>query len=129
VSPGLRAWCDPRLARLVLENLLSNAVKYSRKRPDPRVEVVGERSAPAGATGAVDWLVVRDNGVGFDMQFADQLFKPFKRLHLASEFEGTGIGLATVRRIVERHGGAIEASARLGEGAEFRLHFGPDPGA
>ena len=123
VSPGLRAWCDPRLARLVLENLLSNAVKYSRKRPDPRVEVVGEQ------TGAVHWLAVRDNGVGFDMQFADQLFKPFKRLHLASEFEGTGIGLATVRRIVERHGGAIEARARLGEGAEFRLHFGPNPGA
>ena len=121
IEPGLSCRCDPRLARIVLENLLGNAVKYTRDQPAPMIEL---RRRPEGAAGPCGFIV-RDNGVGFNMAYADKLFKPFQRLHGPSEFEGTGIGLATVRRIVERHGGRIEGFARPGQGAEFRFSLTP----
>jgi PAS domain S-box-containing protein len=114
IEPGLLSPCDARLARIALENLLGNAVKYTRDQPDPLIEVGRVPGTPGD-------FFVRDNGVGFNMAYADKLFKPFQRLHMPSEFEGTGIGLATVRRIVERHGGSISGAAKVGQGAEFRF--------
>jgi signal transduction histidine kinase len=111
--PGVS--CDPGLMQQVFANLIGNAVKYSRPRPKAIIEV---------ATGADDgetYVFVRDNGVGFDMRYARKLFGVFQRLHRQDEFEGTGIGLATVSRIVERHGGRIWAEAAPGRGAEFRF--------
>jgi PAS domain S-box-containing protein len=110
--PDMRG--DPAMLRQVWVNLLSNAIKYSAKNPAPRIEV---GFIPAGdAPGA---YFVRDNGAGFDMRYADKLFGVFQRLHSAQEYEGTGIGLAMVRRILERHGGRIWAQAAPGEGAVF----------
>lgn len=111
--PGVFA--DPALLRVVFVNLLSNALKYSRGRA-PAVVAVGVR-ADGGEAGPV--FFVRDNGVGFDMKDAGRLFGVFQRLHHAHEFEGTGVGLATVRRIVERHGGRIWAEAAPEAGATF----------
>jgi PAS domain S-box-containing protein len=105
---------DPALLRIVLVNLIGNAVKYSRTRSQPRIEV----DALPGEDGQTV-VFVRDNGVGFDMQYAGKLYGVFQRLHRAEEFEGTGIGLATVRRIVTRHGGRTWAEARPDEGATF----------
>jgi PAS domain S-box-containing protein len=120
VAPGLHAQCDARLARIALENLLGNAVKYTRD----QAEAVIEFGQLPGGPGAPGDFFVRDNGTGFDMAHADKLFQPFQRLHMPSAgFEGTGIGLATVRRILERHGGSIRAFARPGEGAHFQFSF------
>jgi signal transduction histidine kinase len=107
--------CDPALVEQVFVNLLSNAFKYSRKRDHARVEI-GVVDA-----GEIDYPVffVRDNGAGFDMEYAGKLFGVFQRLHRAEEFEGTGVGLAIVQRIVERHGGRIWAEAKLDQGATF----------
>ncbi len=116
VEPDLHIDCDPRLTRIALENLLGNALKYSRERPITVIELGRVRA---------DELFLRDNGVGFNMAYADKLFKPFQRLHMSSEFEGTGIGLATVRRIIERHGGHISGQGAPDKGAEFRFGFGP----
>jgi light-regulated signal transduction histidine kinase (bacteriophytochrome) len=102
------------LLKQVLANLIDNAVKYSRSR-DPATIEIGCAGEEAGR--AV--LFVRDNGVGFEMQYAHKLFGVFQRLHRAEEFEGTGIGLATVRRIVSRHGGRVWAEGTLNEGATF----------
>jgi two-component system, NtrC family, sensor kinase len=110
IADGMSADCDPRLLRVVFENLLGNACKFSSKVADPRIQV-------GLMSGGV--YFVRDNGSGFDMAFAKKLFAPFQRLHSAEEFEGTGIGLATVKRIVERHGGQIWAEAMPGTGATF----------
>jgi light-regulated signal transduction histidine kinase (bacteriophytochrome) len=94
--------------------LLSNAVKYSRKSAEPKV-VIDCVSGEAGMT----TIRVQDNGAGFDMQYANKLFQVFQRLHRAKDFEGTGIGLAIVRRIVERHGGRAWAEGTVGQGATF----------
>ncbi|MEA3134480.1 MAG: hypothetical protein QOG17_2326 [Gammaproteobacteria bacterium] len=104
---------DSSLLEQVLTNLLSNACKFTRGRPQPRVEV--SASTEAGS----NIYVVRDNGVGFDTGYAHKLFGVFQRLHSAAEFEGTGIGLSIVKRIVQRHGGRVWAESVLGEGAAF----------
>lgn len=106
---------DPALLRIVLQNLLSNAMKYSRPRPAARIAV----SARAAGDGVTVEISVRDNGVGFDPRFKDKLFGVFQRLHREEEFEGTGIGLATARRIVHRHGQRIWGEGMPGEGATF----------
>ncbi len=106
---------DASLLRMALKNLLSNALKYSRPQPQAVVDISADERP-----GEVE-LRVKDNGVGFDMQYSDKLFGVFQRLHTAEQFEGTGIGLANVRRIVLRHGGRIWAEGRPNEGAIF--HF------
>lgn len=106
------------LLRQVLANLLVNAVKYTRRQPNARVQIGCERQ------NAEQVYFVRDNGAGFDMQYAGSLFGVFRRLHSDEEFEGTGIGLATVQRIVNRHGGRIWAQAAPGEGATFFFTLG-----
>jgi light-regulated signal transduction histidine kinase (bacteriophytochrome) len=104
---------DATLLRQVWENLISNAIKYSRKQACPTVRISGEV-----ANGEATYCV-EDNGVGFDMQYADKLFGVFQRLHHGDEFTGTGVGLATVKRIVLRHGGRVWADGRIGSGARF----------
>jgi len=123
VPPGLQALADPALLRVVLENLLANAWKFTRGTPAPRVEV-GQVARP----GRAPIYYVRDNGAGFDMAQADRLFHPFERLHAPQEFEGTGVGLATVRRIVERHGGRVWAEGRPNAGATVYFTLG-EPGS
>ena len=113
VQPGLVTQGDPTLLRMALENLLGNAWKYSSK--NPHAEIAFERVEHEGRTA----YVVRDNGAGFDMRFADRLFGVFQRLHSAGDFQGTGVGLASVRRIVRRHGGEIWAESEVGHGARF----------
>jgi PAS domain S-box-containing protein len=107
---------DPELLRAALVNLFSNAIKFSRGRTPPRIEVGADALAD---TPEVVVVRVRDNGVGFDPQYADRLFGVFQRLHREEEFEGTGIGLANVRRIIDRHGGRTWAESVPGQGATF----------
>jgi signal transduction histidine kinase len=115
VAEGVTAEGDPELVRLVLENLLGNAFKFTSKRAEARVDFGVER------LDGMPVYFVRDNGVGFDMAYVDKLFGAFQRLHAGAEFPGTGIGLATVQRVVHRHGGRIWAQAAQGEGATFRF--------
>ena len=115
IEPDLSAQGDPTLLRLVLENLLSNAWKYSARCSRAQISL---RSVPHGEGGGRAF-VVRDNGAGFDMRSAERLFGLFQRLHSASDFAGHGVGLASVRRIVNRHGGAVWAEAEPGRGAAF----------
>ncbi len=119
ISDGMVARADGRLVRILLHNLIGNAWKYTGRQAWPRIDI------GPGDDGA---FFVRDNGAGFDPKFAAKLFRPFQRLHGASEFEGTGIGLATVARIVERHGGRIWAEAAVGQGATFHFTL-PAPAA
>ena len=111
VEEGLTTDGDPQLLKIALQNLLGNSWKFTGKRRDPRIEF---RVLPDGPSRA---FFVRDNGAGFDMAYSDKLFGPFQRLHSHEEFEGTGVGLATVQRIVTRHGGRIWAEASVGQGA------------
>ncbi len=113
VEEGMTAYGDTRLLQVVLENLLGNAWKFTSKTVHARIEL---RTTTADGAGAFE---VRDNGAGFDMEYAKKLFHPFQRLHGETEFPGTGIGLATIRRIVERHGGRISVVASVGKGAAF----------
>ena len=113
VQDGLLAQADPRLLEVALMNLLGNAWKFTGKREAARIEF----TVKAGEHPPV--YLVRDNGAGFDGKFADKLFGVFQRLHAAHEFEGTGIGLATVQRIVRRHGGRVWAEAEVDRGATF----------
>lgn len=114
IAPGLTAMADVQLLRVALTNLLGNAWKFTSKVESPHIEV-----------GQVDGaFLVRDNGVGFDTQYAGRLFGAFQRLHSPTEFEGTGIGLAIVQRIVHRHGGRIWAEAEPGRGATFFFTLG-----
>ncbi|GEM_PF-2122977 len=113
VQPGIHAHADPRFVRVLLQNLLGNAWKFTAQEPAPRVEVgcAQEQSK--------DVFFVRDNGIGFDMRYSDEMFGAFRRLDNAAQRPGSGIGLATVQRIVHRHGGRIWAEGRPGEGATF----------
>ncbi len=113
IAPRLVVYGDAPLLQIVLENLLGNAWKFTSKNKISKIEfgVTEHEGKPA--------YFVRDNGVGFDMAYADKLFTPFQRLHAATEFPGTGIGLATVKRIIQRHGGQVWAQGKVGEGATF----------
>ena len=113
IAPDMQVSADPRLLRIALENLLSNAWKYTSRASPASVSIGTE----AGEHGPV--YFVRDNGVGFDMKYADKLFVPFQRLHPEAEFPGSGIGLVTVQRIIARHGGRVWAVAKPDEGATF----------
>ncbi len=113
IESGLGTRGDARMIEVVLRNLIGNAWKYTGRTEYPAIRVYGE-----GDPGQC-WVCVADNGAGFDMALADKLFKPFQRLHRLDEFPGVGIGLATVQRIVHRHGGAIRAEAAPGRGATF----------
>ncbi len=117
VAPGLSTTGDRRLVRVVFDNLLGNAWKFTSQREDARIEVGSE------IRDGIPAFFVRDNGAGFDTAHAHSLFKPFKRLHTEKQFSGTGIGLATARRIVERHGGRIWAESSPGAGATFFVTF------
>ena len=120
IEPGLLVQGDPTLLRVVIENLLDNAWKYSAKAAQPHI--VFERRA-----GTTDAFTLRDNGAGFDMRFADRLFGVFQRLHSANDFPGTGVGLASVRRIVRRHGGEIWGEAEVNRGARFHFSLPQEP--
>jgi light-regulated signal transduction histidine kinase (bacteriophytochrome) len=114
---------DPTLLRQVLVNLLGNALKYSRTRERSVIEISAGPRPEGGGTA----YSIKDNGVGFDMQHAGKLFTVFARLHADREFEGTGVGLTTAQRIIQRHGGRIWAESVLGVGSTFTFSVGPPP--
>ncbi|NVK19016.1 MAG: hypothetical protein HWE30_09995 [Methylocystaceae bacterium] len=113
VSPDIMAYADKRFMRVVLENLISNAWKYTTHSQDPKIFF--------GMTDKDGYQAyyIEDNGAGFDMAYANKLFSPFQRLHSSRDFEGTGVGLATVQRVIHRHGGEVWAEAKVNEGATF----------
>jgi PAS domain S-box-containing protein len=113
IEPDIKVDCDPYLIQAVMENLLSNAWKFTGKNRFARIEFGGK------VVEGQSVYYVKDNGVGFDMKYSDKLFSPFHRLHTMSEFPGTGVGLATVQRIVQRHGGKVWVEAEVDKGATF----------
>jgi light-regulated signal transduction histidine kinase (bacteriophytochrome) len=118
IAPDLHVHGDRRLLSVVLVNLIGNAWKFSAREPDARISIARHPAEPHG-------FVVRDNGAGFDMAHAARMFAPFQRFHQAGEFAGTGIGLATVQRVLSRHGGRIWANAAVGQGAAFFFTLPP----
>ena len=123
IAEGLVADVDPDFIRIALANLLSNAFKFTGNQAAPRIDFGSETR-----DGDVVYYV-RDNGAGFDMMYADRVFRPFERLHSQDEFPGTGIGLATVQRVIRRHGGRIWADAAIGRGATFFFTLRSEAGA
>jgi signal transduction histidine kinase len=121
VAADISAWGDVRLMMTVLRNLLGNAWKYTSRTEQASIRFYTE--VREGRT----WYCITDNGAGFDMAQADRLFKPFTRFHRQDEFPGHGLGLATVHRIVKRHGGDIEAQAAVRQGATVRFWLAPRP--
>ena len=121
ISPGVTARVDPGLAQIALDNLVRNAWKFTRENPEARIAFGAEERDGERV------YFVRDNGVGFALDHAKNLFEPFHRLHPPRQFEGSGVGLATVRRIVHRHGGRIWADSRPDEGATFFFTLEPSP--
>lgn len=119
ITSGLTAWCDAHLMKIALSNLLNNAWKYSSKKEDACIEF-GMRPFDDEVA-----FFVQDNGAGFDMAYADKLFGAFQRLHTAGEFPGTGVGLATVKRVISRHGGRVGAKAEPNKGATFYFTLPP----
>ncbi|MFM7462044.1 MAG: ATP-binding protein, partial [Burkholderiales bacterium] len=115
IESGIEINADPGLIRIVLENLLDNAWKYSARTAVAKISLRANAELPAGYVG----FVVEDNGVGFDQKYVDRLFSPFRRLHAETEFPGSGIGLATVKRAIARHGGSVRAEGVTGSGARF----------
>ena len=118
IEPDLRAQGDPNLLRILLDNLLGNAWKFSGRQAVAKVEFGGIRSK------GMSTFFVRDNGVGFDMKYAHKLFGAFERLHKCSEFPGTGIGLATAQRVINRHGGSIWVESEIDRGTVFYFTLG-----
>ncbi|HWD41686.1 MAG TPA: ATP-binding protein [Fimbriimonas sp.] len=116
VEPGLSARGDSRLLEMALYNLFSNAVKFSAKKESPKIRFGFNHTAGA--------FFVEDNGIGFDMQYASKLFEPFERLHRQADYEGTGIGLANVKRVINRHGGQVWADGEVGKRATFFFTLG-----
>jgi light-regulated signal transduction histidine kinase (bacteriophytochrome) len=116
IQPGLETDADPRLLRVALENLLGNAVKFTARKPEATIEF--GRSPETGE------FFVRDNGAGFDMQYEDKLFHAFQRLHGDRDFKGSGIGLATVSRVIQRHHGEMRAEGAVDQGATFWFTLG-----
>jgi light-regulated signal transduction histidine kinase (bacteriophytochrome) len=114
IAENLEDIADLRLTRIVLNNLLGNAWKFTEKQAKAKLEFGLWKTE-----GTRKVYFIRDNGAGFDMSYADKLFAPFQRLHADDEFPGTGIGLATVRRIINRHGGKVWAEGQIGKGATF----------
>jgi light-regulated signal transduction histidine kinase (bacteriophytochrome) len=126
VPSSLPVFADRRLIRNVLENLLGNAWKFTGQTSSATIDVGAETQiGDSGEETPV--YFIRDNGDGFDMAHAQKLFSPFQRLHHQSDFPGTGIGLATVNRIIDRHGGRVWADAQPGQGATFRFTLRPRP--
>ncbi|MNN34993.1 Phytochrome-like protein cph1 [compost metagenome] len=122
IAPLPKVMADPAFLNLALQNLISNAIKYTRGRDPARIAIRAQEHQ-----GEVE-VCIRDNGVGFDMAYANKLFGVFQRLHRMEDFEGTGIGLASVRRIIERHDGRVWAEGQIDQGASFHFTL-PRPAA
>jgi len=118
IQKGIEARCDSHLLQIVLENLLGNAWKFTSNHPTARIEfgMQLQKDMPV--------YFIRDDGAGFDMKYAQKLFGAFQRLHTTTEFQGTGIGLATVQRVIHRHGGKVWAEGEVEKGATFYFTIG-----